>query len=280
MPANVAEPEIESPFDMERLRAQLDGCAVGHTIEYYRSIESTMAPAHTLAQQPDVRSGAIVLSDEQTAGRGRLERRWDAPFGRALLVSVSLRGESIQSPHLLPLAAGSAVLAALKGLGLPDSQFGLKWPNDIVCGERDGRQRKIGGILVESALSGAEIDHAVIGIGINVNQRPDDLPHVELPAPQPASLLMETGAPLDRTTLLIELCRALAHTLTLHAAELLRHWQAHLWTLNREVTVHRADGSHFTGRAVAITDSGALRVQSAEGMQTVEAGDVSLRDPQ
>ena len=268
---------IESPLDIERLRAELSECAVGHTIEYYRSIESTMAPAHALAEQAGVRSGALVLADEQTAGRGRLHRQWDAPFGRALLLSVALRAEQIANAPVLPMIAGLAVLHALERVGLPSAGFGLKWPNDVVCGERAGRQRKIGGILVESALSGGSFSHAVIGIGLNVNQQPDELPHVELPAPQPASLLMESGSPVDRTLLLLELCRAIADQLAASPSSLAAEWRERLWTLGRAVTVHQHDGSEFTGIAVSVTENGSLIVENAEGVRTVDAGDVSLQ---
>jgi BirA family biotin operon repressor/biotin-[acetyl-CoA-carboxylase] ligase len=140
---------------------------------------------------PEAPEGALVTAGEQTAGRGRLGRRWLAPAGTSLLCSLQLRpdvpGERL--PELTGVAAhavGEAV-AALTGL-----ETELKFPNDVLV---DGR--KLAGVLAE-----AREGRVVLGIGINVNVADEELPlEVDRPA---TSLLAETGRELDRAELLAE----------------------------------------------------------------------------
>lgn len=141
---------------------------------------------------PNDHEGAVVATDEQTAGRGRLGRRWEAPAGTSILCSLLL--EPAVEPSRLPelsLVAGRAVVAAI-GAVTPLEPT-LKFPNDVLL---DGR--KVAGILAE-----ANDGRVVLGIGVNVNQLPEELP-VETVAP-PTSLRIETGSPLARAPLLVEL---------------------------------------------------------------------------
>ena len=140
--------------------------------------------------------GAVALAEEQTEGRGRLGRQWLSPRGVSLLFSVLLE-PSVETKHLpeLSLVVGEAcaeAIAAVTGLE-PE----IKLPNDILL-----RGRKTAGILAE-----ARDGRVVLGIGINVNVPPDELPtEVDRPA---TSLLVETGAEVERAELLVELLSAL-----------------------------------------------------------------------
>jgi BirA family biotin operon repressor/biotin-[acetyl-CoA-carboxylase] ligase len=156
----------------------------------YTYVEST--PSTQLLLTPDAPEGALVVAGEQTAGRGRLGRRWFAPGGTSLLCSLQLRPSV--SPERLPELTGVAAracaetLAALTGLA-PE----VKFPNDVLIGGR-----KVAGILAE-----AREGRVVLGIGINVNLTEDNLPtEVDRPA---TSLLAETGQEFDRAELLVEL---------------------------------------------------------------------------
>ena len=160
----------------------------------YRYVEST--PSTQLLLSPDAPEGAVVVAGEQTAGRGRLGRRWLAPAGTSVLCSVQLRpdvsGERL--PELTGVAARACAEAveALTGLAAE-----LKFPNDVLL---DGR--KTAGVLAE-----AREDRVVLGIGVNVNVPAEQLPvEVEHPA---TSLLVETGRELDRGELLVELLERL-----------------------------------------------------------------------
>ncbi|MFN8491131.1 MAG: biotin--[acetyl-CoA-carboxylase] ligase [Caldilineaceae bacterium] len=268
-------------LDLERLTHELKHAPVGHTIDYQHSIPSTMPVAHQLALLPTTRSGAIVVAEEQTAGRGRLERRWEAPLGEAVLVSMILKQPFPIEPLTLPLLAGvataDALLQAVPGLA---GQVGLKWPNDVLLGNTIHQAQKVAGILLESTLQGGEIQHVILGIGINVNQTVATLPPVPPTAPTPTSLRLFTGQILDRTAILIALCQSLGQWLTASSQQLTATWRSRLWTLGQAVNVHEAGESNrvFQGRAVDVTPEGSLIVEDDNGVQRIfAAGDVSLR---
>jgi len=143
------------------------------------SCESTQLLADTSLPE-----GAIVVADHQTAGRGRLGRTWEAPPGKALLVSVVLRPPTDRNIAEISLVAGVAVADALEeALGL---SVQLKWPNDVML-----RRAKVAGCLAE-ARDGV----VVLGIGVNVNQTRDELPLTA------GSVFTLTGRGLDREELL------------------------------------------------------------------------------
>jgi BirA family transcriptional regulator, biotin operon repressor / biotin---[acetyl-CoA-carboxylase] ligase len=206
--------------------------------------------------------GVVLVAEAQTAGRGRLDRRWTAPPRSGLTFSVLLRPDV--GLGWLPLLAGVAVVGALRGFaeveGVPRGRMGdaaLKWPNDVLIGER-----KLGGILAER-VGGA----VVIGIGLNVSLRAD-----ELPTPNATSLALE-GAPADRDPVLRAILRELAtRYATLGDTEALRKAYVSMCaTVGRQVRVELPDGSALTGLATDIDESGRLVV----GDRPLSAGDIT-----
>ena len=162
----------------------------GRFAQVYTYITST--PSTQVLLAPDAPEGAVVVADEQTAGRGRLGRRWLAPAGTSLLCSIQLRPQV--DPQRLPELTGVAAQATADAI---EAVTGLavetKEPNDLLIGGR-----KVAGVLAE-----AREERVVLGIGINVNIPEANLPEdVDLPA---TSLLVETGRETDRAELLIEL---------------------------------------------------------------------------
>ena len=141
---------------------------------------------------PDADEGTVVTADLQTAGRGRLGRRWEAPAGASLLFSVALVPRV--SPERLPSLTLVAARAVAEAVAVPSS---IKYPNDVLV-----RGRKIAGALGE-----ARGEQVVLGIGVNVNVSPGELP-VDTALP-PTSLLVETGARADRGRLLAAILDAL-----------------------------------------------------------------------
>jgi BirA family biotin operon repressor/biotin-[acetyl-CoA-carboxylase] ligase len=218
----------------------------------------------------------VAVADHQEAGRGRLGRRWEAPPGANLLVSVLLRPSlPADSRHLASAVVALAAADAIEGLtGL---RTGLKWPNDLLG--PDGR--KLAGVLAEADL-GVPADPAgapvVVGIGVNVGwpAAGDDLPP-EL-AGTATSLALEAGRPVDRAELLDALLTALEPRVedlgspagrSHQAAEL----RSRCVTLGTAVRVELPEGS-FDGTAVDVTDGGHLVVATPAGRRTVVAGDV------
>lgn len=193
--------------------------------------------------------GTLVTAGVQSAGRGRQGRHWSAPPGRALLMSVVLR-----EPHaLLPLAAAVAVARACG----PEAR--VKWPNDVqIAG------RKVAGILAEGR---PQEGWAVLGVGINVAVRDEDLPE-ELRGTAAGLGLTPAEVPAALARVLAELGAAL----TLPRHELLRAWRARDALLGRRVGWNGGDGI-----AAGIDDGGRLLVQRADGsVAALDAGEVHL----
>jgi BirA family biotin operon repressor/biotin-[acetyl-CoA-carboxylase] ligase len=215
---------------------------------HLRATTSTNDRARTLAAA-GAPHGTLVTAAEQTAGRGRQGRTWSAPPGRALLASLVLRGP----PALLPLAAALAV-AEVAG-----EEAQIKWPNDVLL---DGR--KVAGILAEGR---PQDGWAVLGIGLNVALRVEDLPP-ELH--DSAGTLGLEPADLDPT--LQRLLDALERTLAMSDAQLLDASRARDALRGREVSW--ADGR---GRATGIDGEGRLVVELSDGRHTqLSAGEVHL----
>jgi BirA family transcriptional regulator, biotin operon repressor / biotin---[acetyl-CoA-carboxylase] ligase len=215
---------------------------------HLRATTSTNDRARELAQA-GAPHGTLVTAAQQTAGRGRQGRTWSAPPGRALLVSVVLR----DPPALLPLGAALAV-AEVAGA---DAQ--IKWPNDVLL---DGR--KVAGILAEGR---PQDGWAVLGVGLNVALRIEDLP------PELHDTAGTLGLePADLEPTLERLLDALQRALALDAATLLGAYRARDALRGREVTWAAGHG-----RAAGIDGTGRLIVELPEGGRTtLSAGEVHL----
>jgi BirA family biotin operon repressor/biotin-[acetyl-CoA-carboxylase] ligase len=215
------------------------------------------------------------VADRQTAGRGRLDRTWEAPPGSALLVSVLLR------PNLLPTHVHSTTMAAaVAACDACDEVAGfrpqLKWPNDIVIStDRVEEDRKLAGLLAEAEVKGDAIDAVVVGMGFNVNwdRPPPGLEEIAIAASEVA------GHDVDREALLEHFLDRFEE----HYSALVEPggWRGTLLnyrrsssTLGKDVRVETADTT-FTGRAVEVTGEGHLLVKTPAGdVRRVPAGDV------
>ena len=168
---------------------ELDPLLLGRFGRPCRHVEETETTQALLG--PDDAEGAVALADHQTAGRGRLGRRWDAPHGTALTFSLLLRPPTDRPAQQLSLVAGLAVAETVEDALQLSAQ--IKWPNDVMVD-----RRKVAGILAE-ARDGV----VVLGIGLNVNQTREQLP--ENARVEPASLRTLDGEERDRAPLLVDL---------------------------------------------------------------------------
>ncbi|NJN81384.1 MAG: biotin--[acetyl-CoA-carboxylase] ligase [Caldilineaceae bacterium] len=274
-------------LNLDLLHREVASCSIGHLVDYHRSVASTMPIAHALARQPDVASGALVVAEKQTSGRGRLQRSWETPHGVALLTSFIIKPPHLPAnPWQLPMLAGLAVRSAIIAVCPEcDQQAGLKWPNDILLGPDFSRAAKVAGILVETSYLDGEMSYAILGIGINVNQQPSELPAISAGAPQPTSLSIFVGHEIDRTILLAALCQQIErYVQKVSPEELFAQWRAILYTLGQRVVVNtRAAGEETTliGIASDVTADGELILESDTGdYHHISVGDVtSVRTP-
>ena len=187
-------------------------------------------------------AGLVVVAEQQTAGRGRLDRAWTSPARAGLTLSVLLRSElPEQQWPWLPLWSGLAVARAMR------EQCGveavLKWPNDVLVGGR-----KLAGVLAEVPVAGA----VVLGIGLNVTTRAD-----ELPSAQATSLALEGAATTDRDTVLRAVLRSLTAVLAEGGPD---GYRALCSTIGTVVRVELPGGGSVSGTAEAVDDAGRLVV--------------------
>jgi BirA family transcriptional regulator, biotin operon repressor / biotin---[acetyl-CoA-carboxylase] ligase len=208
--------------------------------------------------------GVVLVADHQTAGRGRLDRVWEAPAGASLLVSVLLRPDlPLQQAYRVTMATALAASEACEEVA--GFRPLLKWPNDLVVDDR-----KLAGILAESVLTGGRLDAVVVGMGLNVNW-PDDLPD-RLGLDATAANLV-AGHDVDRGDLLVSFLRRLEEWYG-NERDLLAAYRERSATLGREVRVEVA-GGWFEGRAVDVSGEGHLVVELPAGeRREVAVGDV------
>jgi BirA family biotin operon repressor/biotin-[acetyl-CoA-carboxylase] ligase len=244
-------------------------------IRWFDSIDSTNR--YLLDQaRAGAPHGVVAVADHQTAGRGRLGRRWEAPPGSNLLVSVLLRLDL--PPDARYLASAVVALAAADAItAVTGLNPGIKWPNDLLA--PDGR--KLAGVLAEADLAGPA-EHGsppiVVGIGINVGWplSDDDLPPDLVGAA--TSLQQGAGRPVDRSALLAGFLEDLGPRLTRLGnpegrARLASDLRQRCVTLGRRVRV-QLSGEDIEGTATELTDEGHLVVTTDGGSKTVVAGDV------
>lgn len=247
---------------------------IGHAVEFHAEIGSTNDRARTALHEPGG-EGLAVVADLQTAGRGRRGRTWISPAGANLLFSVAWRLRI--APRLAGLLGVASALAVRDACAssAPDAGLAIRWPNDLV--DRDGL--KVAGLLVETALEGGELAEAVVGIGINANWLPDEMPP-EI-AVKATSLQALGGAPVDRVALLGDVLAALdAEATALERGELpLARLRASSWLDGRLVAVDTGSET-ITGLAVGIADDGSLLLDAEVGRLVLSIGEVvQVREP-
>jgi BirA family biotin operon repressor/biotin-[acetyl-CoA-carboxylase] ligase len=259
-----------SGIDWKRAGEILSGAGMGWVIESALEMPSTQSRAKAAARA-GAPHGAVFVTDRQTAGRGRRDRSWQSSAGKDLTFSVVLRLDvETRHAHLSGLAAALAVESVLgkKIHDFPGSakRIGIKWPNDVLAGGK-----KICGIICESAGANERADYIVLGIGINVNGKPD--------VATATSISAETGGQTDLPELLADVLTELQERVRLITSEDLRRrlvgdYRRSCSTIGREVRVISDDGE-FCGVAVDITDDGAIALKAPDGGVTVHrAADV------
>lgn len=276
---------MSEALDLSKFESQLKtswlGRAPGWRNELWESLGSTNTRAAELAAE-GAPEGVIVLARHQMAGRGRLGRTWVSPVDAGLYMSLILRPQQPQSQiPLLTIAAGVAVADAIRSVC--DLKVGLKWVNDIIY-----ERRKIGGILAEMpALSRAtdaakQLPQAVIvGIGININLKPEDIPE-EL-TNRIDSLAHIKNEDVDPNKVAAAIAGAFEDTSKLlnpsTSQQLTNRWRDLSITIGQMIVTENSERK-LEGKAVDITDSGALIVELSDGSRmTLHAGEISIRTP-
>ncbi|MCD5360648.1 biotin--[acetyl-CoA-carboxylase] ligase [Chromobacterium aquaticum] len=260
---------LETPFqwlDVADIRNGLDEVAADtFTLAVAERTDSTNTQLLARAASGGLH-GLVLATELQTSGRGRLGRRWQARLGSGLTFSLLWRFErGLSQLAGLSLAVGVALARALRRLGAP---VALKWPNDVLLNER-----KLAGILIELSGDALGPTAVVIGIGMNVSE-PGDVD-------QPVACLADAGVQLTRSALLAELLNELHLVLGNFDRNgfvpLREEWMGLSAHQDAPVCLRFSHGEPVEGVARGVADSGALMVETTEGMKIYHAGEVSLR---
>ncbi len=257
---------------------QLSTRWLGHNYEHFAAITSTNDELKARVAQGNEQwppEGTVLVADYQSAGRGRLDRRWEAEPGTSLMLSALFRPDW-EVGRLMWLTMMACLAVAEASEALTAVPVHIKWPNDLVI-ERDGVWYKTGGLLLEGNVAeNGRLQSVILGLGLNVNMRAAQLPAGRMPV---TSLLLASGQPVSRRDLLLEILTRLEYHYenAVNGRSPQPAWQNRLMTLGRAVTVVRPGQPDLTGVAVRVDDVGQLVVQTDDGQaHKVIAGDVSL----
>ena len=239
----------------------------------FDTVDSTNTRAKELAAS-GAPQGTVLIADRQTGGRGRLGRSFQSPGGMGIYLSLILR-PSCPAAQLMHLTCAAAVAVCDAVEQTLDFRPGIKWINDLVA-----QHRKLAGILTELSVNPRTglVDYAVVGIGINCQQREEDFP-AELRSIA-GSAAMVTGKPVDRARLAAAILQALeqmSRELLTGKAQTMECYRRDCVTVGAEVDVICND-SRRRGTALDIDEDGALLVAFPNGsVETVQSGEVSVR---
>ncbi len=249
------------------------GKRMGGEIHFFPSLASTNREAQEQARR-GAGEGAAILADSQSRGKGRLGRLWESPPGVNLYFSLVLRPDipPAKAPQLT-LMAGIAVCRALSKVSTLEAR--LKWPNDVLV-----RGRKVAGILAEMESESGRIRFVILGVGINVNWRGEDMP----PSVRDTatSLRSEAGEEISRASVAGEIFDELEDWYADFLKEgfssrMREEWNRLSWVNGKRVTVTLPDGI-VSGDALGLDRNGALLLMDEQGKtHHLVVGDVSLR---
>lgn len=270
--------QTEEVYNQADIQSRLKTKWVAHPLQFFDSIDSTNIRAKLEAEQ-GAKSGLLVVSDMQSAGRGRRGRGWESPAGINIYYTLMLKPDfSSDCAPMLTLVMALAVAKGIRQTLRRDSEeaaakVGIKWPNDIVV---DGK--KVCGILTEMSMEQGYIQHIVIGVGINVRKQefPEEI------RDRAAAIDEQCGFRISRSQLIADIMEAFEEDyeifLQTHDLKGLRASYAELLVnQDREVCVLDPKGE-YRGIAKGINDQGELLVERPDGtVEEVYAGEVSVR---
>jgi BirA family transcriptional regulator, biotin operon repressor / biotin---[acetyl-CoA-carboxylase] ligase len=255
----------------DEIRLGLKTKFMGKSIHYKESVESTqkIAYQHVYENAPE---GTVVIAEEQTSGRGRMDRKWHSPKYTGIWMSLILRPNIplIKAPQLTLLTAVAVVQAIEEVTGLIPE---IKWPNDILL-----NGKKVTGILTELQAEADKIHSIIIGIGMNVNQEAEDFPP-ELQAIA-TSLAIEKGNKVSRSDLIRCIFTNLEKLYLLYLEKgffpIKILWESYAVSIGKQIKARTLINT-IEGKALGITDEGVLELEDQDGViHQIYSADIEL----
>jgi BirA family transcriptional regulator, biotin operon repressor / biotin---[acetyl-CoA-carboxylase] ligase len=259
------------PLDREKLIKGLGESIFSQNFILHQKINSTNVLARELALN-GAPEGTLILAEEQTAGKGRLDRKWLSPGKENLLFTILLRPPwGAENVFLLTMMLAISVIDEAKNMAGIDIR--IKWPNDLYI-----NKKKLGGILTEFSLKDRIAEYVVLGLGLNVNWRPGEHDGLMYPA---TSILTESGKAVSRNELLTGLLKrfeaSYGKALSGNIDALFSRWNKLSMVIGQEVEIVSQDET-IKGTAISIDRTGALILRDRSGNELkILSGDVSLR---
>ena len=247
------------------IQSALQNRIVGHRIYHYDQLSSTMDEARKFGDSTET-EGLVILAEEQTAARGRFDRRWISPKYENLAFSVLLKPTIGQLPYM-NMAASLAIAKTVREFSVPE--ITKKWPNDVRA-----KGRKIAGVLIEAAMESEMLHYAVLGIGINVNLNVSEHSEIEKIA---TSLFYETGKKHSRQVVFRCLLENIDffYSKVISGKSLTAEWRMNLETIGKEMQLSWRNRI-LHGLAEDVDDFGNLKLRTKSGETiTVAAGEVT-----
>jgi BirA family transcriptional regulator, biotin operon repressor / biotin---[acetyl-CoA-carboxylase] ligase len=257
----------------DEIRLGLKTKFLGQSIHYENTVDSTQRVAHRLAYDQSL-EGTVVVAEEQTLGRGRMERKWYSPKYTGIWMSIILRPKiPLPKAPQLTLIAAVAVVQAIEELTELTPQ--IKWPNDILI-----NGKKMTGILTELQAEADQINSVIIGMGINVNQKLEDFP-IEL-REIATSLAIEQGVYFSRSAIIRSVLTHLEKLYILYLEKgffpIKILWESYAISIGKTIKA-RTLSNVIEGKALGITDDGILKIEDHSGeIHYIYSADIELSE--
>jgi BirA family biotin operon repressor/biotin-[acetyl-CoA-carboxylase] ligase len=252
-----------APLNISKMIGGLQTRTFGKKIHYFHQIDSTQTKALEIIEK-GASEGEVVIAEMQTAGRGRMGRKWHSPPAKGIWMSIILT-PSIPVHHIsqLSLLVALAMCRAIRRIGI--EEVGIKWPNDLLV-----RGKKVSGVLLESASEDERLRYVIVGIGISVNLQLSDYP-LDM-QPIATSLAIELGRDVDREQLFLLCLEELEDLYHLYMENgfkpIQSSWEALSVSLHRPIRIQQGL-EVIEGVAESLDDSGGLVVRKSSGEQII-----------
>ena len=264
-----------APYGRLAVQSELTGSVFGHNLKFFQETDSTNQVLKKMAAQ-DAPEGTVVISDMQSAGRGRRGKAWSSSPNLGIWMSILLRPNlHPNSVQTLTLAASVAVMRALEPFRIEG--IGIKWPNDILI-----NGKKVCGILTELSAEAEKVDWVIIGIGLNVNHSESDFPDDISSVATSLVLNVDKKTLPDRSVIaadiIDEMEKVYRRFIEKGSAWVVREWKKYNITLGKRIKIISQQGE-TNAEAVDITEEGRLIVRDENGKEfELYSGEISIRD--
>lgn len=256
-------------YSEKQIKDKIKSKKIGKNLIFLKEVDSTNSYAKKLATECE--DGTVIVAESQTSGRGRLDRKFFSESDKGVYISIILKPElPIESVNTITLLSALAVFDAIKEL--TGKEVLIKWPNDIYLNEK-----KLCGILTESAVIDNKTSFIIVGIGINLNQNKEDFPK-EI-SEIATSVFAQTGVMIKREDYLVALLKNFEKyykDFPSNKVEILKKYSENLCYLNEKISVIELDKS-YEATLVGIDENGYLLVRTKDKIKKIIGGEISVR---